>query len=279
MAQNFVKVRQEVKHIVVKGAGGLRGLTGPVGPKGDPGEDLKINEVVENYADLPNDLSQADAGLVFYVKSDKECYVWTGNDYSLLTMPGVDVDDALSTVSENPVQNKVITNKINTIEDKAAFIGAEVAGGSSPIDTSDIAAGAIVTSKIADGAVLSSKLDPVLANAICYRPGDIVTSLNYESYTGFGRGAGSKTKASLFLSLKKPLVGVSNVVISWGEYSLQFFDVESNTKVFADPGSATCTRFTEQGLVFEVTFPSAFTTGGNYEYGFFSLGNPTFEFN
>ncbi len=67
----------------------------------------------------------------------------------------ITVDSALSTVSENPVQNKVITNKINT----AAFVGSTVVGGTSLIDTSDIAANAITTTKIADGAVTSSKID------------------------------------------------------------------------------------------------------------------------
>lgn len=67
----------------------------------------------------------------------------------------ITVDSALSTSSENPVQNKVITNKINT----AAFVGSTVVGGTSLIDTSDIAPGAITTTKIADGAVTSSKID------------------------------------------------------------------------------------------------------------------------
>ena len=39
MTQNFVKVSQEHKHIIVKNAGGLRGVPGPQGPAGEPGQD------------------------------------------------------------------------------------------------------------------------------------------------------------------------------------------------------------------------------------------------
>jgi len=67
----------------------------------------------------------------------------------------ITVDAALSTSSTNPVQNQVITNKLNT----AAFVGSTVVGGTSLIDTSDIATGAITTTKIADGAVTSDKID------------------------------------------------------------------------------------------------------------------------
>lgn len=65
------------------------------------------------------------------------------------------IDSALSTSSENPVQNKVITAKLND----AAYVGTEVVGGTSLIGTSDIAANAITTPKIADGAVTSAKID------------------------------------------------------------------------------------------------------------------------
>ena len=105
MANNFVRVRQPHKHIIVKGAGGLRGLTGPEGPqgapgpqgvqgiqgiqgeqgvqgiqgpKGDPGAGLVITGSVDTYAELPNDLGPEDAGHAYFVQADGKLYVWTG---------------------------------------------------------------------------------------------------------------------------------------------------------------------------------------------------------
>jgi hypothetical protein len=121
--------------------------------------------------------------------------------------------------------------------------------------------------------------DTTFEDEYAYRPGDTITSPNYEIYMGFGRGANSKTKAVLYLTLSKPIIDVSSVTISWGQYALDFFDIESGTKVFADPGSVTATQFTANGLQFMVEFPTPFTTGGNYEYGFFTLGEPTITFN
>lgn len=306
MTQNFVKVSQEHKHIVVKNAGGLRGVagpqgpqgiqgpqgpagpqgiqgvqgpageagpagpqgiqgiqgekgdtgaTGPQGPQGPAGAGLVITGSVDTYAELPSTLGPSDAGKAYFVQADGKLYVWTGTawpaegegaqfegpqgptgatgatgatgpagadgysptatvaksgDTATITItdkngtttaqvsdgtdgaPGADgfspiatvskvgttttisitdeqgtttatvndgviptIDSALSTTSENPVQNKVITNKLN----EAAFVGSEVVGGTSLIDTSDIAPSAITTTKIADGAVTSNKID------------------------------------------------------------------------------------------------------------------------
>ena len=306
MTQNFVKVSQEHKHIVVKNAGGLRGVagpqgiqgipgpagergpagiqgergpageagpagiqgergpagergetgaTGPQGPAGPAGAGLVITGSVDTYAELPNNLGPSDAGKAYFVQADGKLYVWSGTswpaegegaqfegpqgptgatgatgqtgpagadgysptatvaksgDTATITItdkngtttaqvsdgtdgaPGADgfspiatvsksgttttisitdeqgtttatvndgviptIDSALSTSSENPVQNKVITAKLND----AAFVGTEVVGGTSLIDTSDIAPSAITTTKIADGAVTSNKID------------------------------------------------------------------------------------------------------------------------
>lgn len=96
---NLVKVSQEVKHVIVKNAGGLRGLTGlqgiqgqpgpqgpqgvqgiqgPQGPQGEPGAGLVINGSVATYADLPDDLTPADAGHAYFVEADGKLYIWTG---------------------------------------------------------------------------------------------------------------------------------------------------------------------------------------------------------
>lgn len=225
MAQNFVRVRQEVKHIVVKGAGGLRGLTGPQGeegpqgprgpqgiqgvqgeqgiqgiqgPKGDPGAGLVITGSVNTYADLPNDLGPDDAGEAYFVQSDGKLYVWSGTAWPAdgdgsqfegpqgpqgvqgpqgipgpQGEPGQDANvvnalsssttdaysaDYINTNNYTKTQTDTLLNaKANASE--VAYVGQEMVGGSSLIDTSDIAQNAIVTSKIADGAVTSDKID------------------------------------------------------------------------------------------------------------------------
>lgn len=72
VVNNFVRVTQEHKHIVVKGAGGLQGLPGPAGAG------LKIDGSVDTYSDLPHHLTPSDAGVAYFVQADGLLYIWTG---------------------------------------------------------------------------------------------------------------------------------------------------------------------------------------------------------
>lgn len=48
------------------------------GPKGDTGQGLRIDEVVEAYADLPGGLDAGDAGHSVFVNDDGLLYIWNG---------------------------------------------------------------------------------------------------------------------------------------------------------------------------------------------------------
>ena len=72
VVNNFVRVTQEQKHVVVKGAGGLRGVQGPAGAG------LEISGSVATYADLPWQLTIYDAGKAYFVQADGLLYIWTG---------------------------------------------------------------------------------------------------------------------------------------------------------------------------------------------------------
>lgn len=57
-------------------------------------------------------------GMVVRVNDTGLHWTWTGSEWvEWLPKGSMLVDAALSTTSQNPVQNKVITNRINTIED------------------------------------------------------------------------------------------------------------------------------------------------------------------
>jgi hypothetical protein len=71
---------------------------------------------VNTYADLAN-IQNPEEGDVWNVLENDKNYAWTGTVWD--DIGGIlPVDNAMSTSSENPVQNKVITNAINGKEDK-----------------------------------------------------------------------------------------------------------------------------------------------------------------
>lgn len=76
----------------------------------------KYKGSVATYADLAN-IQNPDEGDVWNVEENDKNYAWTGTSWD--DIGGIlPVDNAMSTSSENPVQNKVITNAINGKEDK-----------------------------------------------------------------------------------------------------------------------------------------------------------------
>lgn len=64
-----------------KGDPGVQGIQGPKGEKGDPGAGISISGEVPTYADLPSDLTEADAGKSYIVKADGLLYIWSGSSF------------------------------------------------------------------------------------------------------------------------------------------------------------------------------------------------------
>lgn len=66
------------------GPEGPEGPQGQPGPQGEPGKDgtgIAIAGEVATYADLPNNLTEADAGKAYVVKSDGLLYIWSGTSF------------------------------------------------------------------------------------------------------------------------------------------------------------------------------------------------------
>lgn len=66
------------------GPQGERGPEGPQGPRGEqgePGAGISITGEVETYADLPTNLTEADAGKAYIVKADGLLYIWSGTSF------------------------------------------------------------------------------------------------------------------------------------------------------------------------------------------------------
>lgn len=82
------------------------------------------NQVIGGYMALTqdeiNNLSDAllAEGMFIYNKTDSKFYQYLNGSFSVVNFGGeIIVDDQLSLTSENPVQNKVITEKLNTKQD------------------------------------------------------------------------------------------------------------------------------------------------------------------
>lgn len=54
---------------------------GQKGAKGDAGAGLQITGSVDTYADLPTDLTPADAGKAYFNQADGKLYVWSGTQF------------------------------------------------------------------------------------------------------------------------------------------------------------------------------------------------------
>lgn len=95
------------------------------GLKGDTGEPAPVVSIKGNYAtaaDLQAAISNPEPGFAGFVgtESPYDLYIYTEDNgwfnYGPVSGGSVDVDDSLSLVSQNPVQNAVITNKVGIDE-------------------------------------------------------------------------------------------------------------------------------------------------------------------
>lgn len=78
---------------------------------------------VDAYQDLPATANEGDVYLVGLVAAtEKEEYVYVSGGWEYLGSNTIEVDSALSTTSENPVQNKVITAAVNANTEKLTGI-------------------------------------------------------------------------------------------------------------------------------------------------------------
>ena len=60
------------------GEAGPAGERGPAGPKGEDGKGVEVAGQAATYADLPTNLTAADAGKAYIVDADGDLYVWSG---------------------------------------------------------------------------------------------------------------------------------------------------------------------------------------------------------
>ena len=73
---------------------------------------------VDTYQDLPATANEGDVYLVGLVAdTDKEEYVYVSGGWEYLGTNAIEVDSAMSSTSENPVQNKVITEALTGKQD------------------------------------------------------------------------------------------------------------------------------------------------------------------
>lgn len=89
---------------------------------------------VDTYQDLPATANEGDVYLVGLVAAtEKEEYVYVSGGWEYLGTSAIEVDNAMSTTSENPVQNKVITAAVNGKQD-ALVVGTNL--DNTPVENS-----------------------------------------------------------------------------------------------------------------------------------------------
>lgn len=104
-----------------------------------------VQTVTERDA-IPNE--RKDIGMIVHISSTNINYIWTGTTWNEWIPKGtITVDTTLSTTSTNPVQNKIITAKVNTVEATAndAYTVAMAAIPKANIDTTMPFSGALDT--------------------------------------------------------------------------------------------------------------------------------------
>lgn len=128
-----------------------------------------------------------------------------------ILIKSVDVDSSLSTTSENPVQNKVITNKVNTIEQSITNLSNTM-----PTKVSDLTndSGYITNAALTDLATkeeVSAKQDTLVS-------GTNIKTINGNSILGSGNisigGGGGGSLPSFSMSLSGTTIKMLNTSIS-----------------------------------------------------------------
>ena len=71
-----------------------------------------VDDVLE-YASLSAFPATGEEGKIYVAKDENKTYRWSGTQYVQIGGSDITVDSALSTTSENPVQNKVVTKALN----------------------------------------------------------------------------------------------------------------------------------------------------------------------
>ena len=189
----IVNVSQKLQHVTVSAAGGLRGLTGP---KGEPGAGLQITGSVDSYSELPNDLTEADAGKAWFNQADGKLYVWSGtrfptdgqgsqfvgpegpegptgfNPSATVSKSGgtttITITDKDGTTTANVYDGQELTDGIvtgaanNAVTVDGSILALQTVGTpnirNDAVTTEKIADGSVVTDSIDDGAVTTSKV-------------------------------------------------------------------------------------------------------------------------
>lgn len=169
----IVNVTQKQQYIAVQGLGGQRG---PQGPKGDAGAGLQISGSVDTYAELPNDLTEADAGKAYFVQADGKLYVWSGvrfpTDGQGSNFVGPEGPAGPSGFTPTATVTKSGNTTTITITDKNGTTTAEVEDGdtltdgiingaannATTVEGSKIALSTVGTPNIRDSAITTNKL-------------------------------------------------------------------------------------------------------------------------
>lgn len=258
----IVNVTQKQQHIAVQGIGGQRG---PQGPKGDAGAGLQISGSVDTYAELPNDLTEADAGKAYFVQADGKLYVWSGvrfpTDGQGSNFVGPEGPAGPSGFTPTATVSKSGTTTTITITDKNGTTTAEVEDGDtltdgiingaannattvegskialSTIGTPNIRDSAITTNKLADNSVDASKLADQSVGSSKIATGGVETS-------NVANNAITNDKIAPNISSLKLAVQVENVSFAFNIPNVYTYTVTGQLVKLGNIGILTYTGYT-----------------------------------
>lgn len=224
VVNNFVKVSQEHNHIVVKNAGGLQGIPGPAGaglqidgsvatyaelPQHLRPEDAGVAYFVQADgklyvwsgsgwpADGEGSQFEGPAGQDGYSPTATVTKVGNTATITIRDKDGTTtasisdgtipvIDDHLDLTSENPVENKVVTQAINQKQDilqNGSITTSLVADEA--ITSAKIATGGVATTNLANNAVTAAKADWTSFISKIYPVGSIYSSTSNTSPASF----------------------------------------------------------------------------------------------